>query len=292
MINYVIGDNVFELNVNDIVYVKAVVNGYFGVVKKIEEDICRDSDEPYAIRKIVIHRPHHYDDKTFIVNSEYTMDRYAGITKIPKDLFGSMVLYKEKLYKVLFFDISKTFPLRIENAKTKYNEWIGANDFIYVNWRKDDVENVNAENYHKCVWNNADNKLKEAEKTEKAFEGVEFNMDTRTLVDILRQERDIFKTAVNEKCCSLYRPENQITINSDGVKVTYARCGDLVASSRCHDDDKFDMWTGAKIALERLEKKFIEKAEREKKEKLLNNWYDSLTEEMKEFVKKKLQEEK
>lgn len=155
---------------------------------------------------------------------------------------------------------------------------------------------VNTENYHKCVWNNVNNKLKEAEKTGKAFKGVEFYMtmpfifDRTRLDEILAREKT--KMKLNEKYGWFSRPENQIVINTDGVKVTYARCGDLVASSKCHDDDKFDAWTGAKIALERLEKKFIEKAEREKKEKLLNNWYDSLTEEKKEFVKKKLQEEK
>ena len=43
-----------------------------------------------------------------------------------------------------------------------------------------------------------------------------------------------------------------IDIITDG-KETRERYGDKVGVARCHPDDKFDIFTGAKLALERLE---------------------------------------
>lgn len=43
-----------------------------------------------------------------------------------------------------------------------------------------------------------------------------------------------------------------VVIYVDGNKVV-ARCGDKEGIARCHPDDTFDFYTGAKIALERLE---------------------------------------
>lgn len=43
-----------------------------------------------------------------------------------------------------------------------------------------------------------------------------------------------------------------VVIYVDGNKVV-ARCGDKEGVARCHPDDDFDFYTGAKLALERLE---------------------------------------
>ena len=43
-----------------------------------------------------------------------------------------------------------------------------------------------------------------------------------------------------------------VVIDVDGNKVV-ARCGDKEGAARCHPDDDFDFYTGAKLALERLE---------------------------------------
>ena len=44
----------------------------------------------------------------------------------------------------------------------------------------------------------------------------------------------------------------RVVINVDGNKVI-ARCGDKNGFARCHPDDTFDFYVGAKLALERLE---------------------------------------
>ena len=44
----------------------------------------------------------------------------------------------------------------------------------------------------------------------------------------------------------------RVVINVDGNKVI-AHCGDKKGVARCHPDDDFDFYTGAKLALERLE---------------------------------------
>ena len=44
----------------------------------------------------------------------------------------------------------------------------------------------------------------------------------------------------------------RLVINVDGNKVV-ARCGDKNGVARCHPDDAFDFYVGAKLALERLE---------------------------------------
>lgn len=44
-----------------------------------------------------------------------------------------------------------------------------------------------------------------------------------------------------------------VVIDVDGNKVV-ARCGDKKGVARCHPDDDFDFYIGAKLALERLEK--------------------------------------
>lgn len=44
----------------------------------------------------------------------------------------------------------------------------------------------------------------------------------------------------------------RVVINVEGNKVV-ARCGDKEGVARCHQDDTFDFFVGAKLALERLE---------------------------------------
>ena len=44
----------------------------------------------------------------------------------------------------------------------------------------------------------------------------------------------------------------RVVIDVDGNKVT-ARCGDKYGVARCHPDDDFDFFVGAKLALDRLE---------------------------------------
>lgn len=48
------------------------------------------------------------------------------------------------------------------------------------------------------------------------------------------------------------RMDKRVVIDVDGNKVI-ARCGDKEGVARCHTDDAFDFYTGAKLALERLE---------------------------------------
>ena len=73
---------------------------------------------------------------------------------------------------------------------------------------------------------------------------------------------------------------NKIYITSDGVKTVTARYGEIVATARCHDDDEFDIFKGARIALDRLEKAFEER----KRIEMLDGWYNSLSSEKKQYL--------
>lgn len=88
-------------------------------------------------------------------------------------------------------------------------------------------------------------------------------------------------------------PENnKITLLTDGVKVVKARCGWITATARCHDDDTFDFFTGAKIALERLEAKVKKAQEDAAFEQARKAWKDKLTDEERKYLKSFIDESK
>lgn len=58
--------------------------------------------------------------------------------------------------------------------------------------------------------------------------------------------------------------EKKITIKCDGNKVI-AKMGKQIGEAKCHEDDEFDYYTGARLALDRLFKK--DKNEKDKNEK-------------------------
>lgn len=86
--------------------------------------------------------------------------------------------------------------------------------------------------------------------------------------------------------------DNRITLVTDGVKVVKARCGWIIATARCHDDDTFDFFTGAKIALERLEAKVKKAQEEAAFEQARKAWKDKLTDEERKYLKSFIDESK
>lgn len=85
---------------------------------------------------------------------------------------------------------------------------------------------------------------------------------------------------------------NRITLVTDGVKVVKARCGWITATAKCHDDDTFDFFTGAKIALERLEAKVKKAQEEAAFEQARNAWKNKLTDEERKYFKSFIDEAK
>lgn len=86
--------------------------------------------------------------------------------------------------------------------------------------------------------------------------------------------------------------DNRITLVTDGVKVVNARCGWITATARCHDDDTFDFFTGAKIALERLEAEVKKAQEEAAFEQARKAWKDKLTDEERKYFKSFIDEAK
>ena len=82
-----------------------------------------------------------------------------------------------------------------------------------------------------------------------------FETDMDIDIDNIRQINFVSKIEDRDKKNSRPMPD-KITIVSDGVKKVQAISGMVEGTANCHPGDKFDIFAGAKIALDRLEKRF------------------------------------
>ena len=99
----------------------------------------------------------------------------------------------------------------------------------------------------------------------------------KIIADVYKDKNtEDIKKMINDR----YGIPHKIYITSDGVKTVTARYGEIVATARCHDDDEFDIFKGARIALGRLEKAFEER----KRIEMLDGWYNSLSSEKKQYL--------
>lgn len=82
-----------------------------------------------------------------------------------------------------------------------------------------------------------------------------FEIDMDIDIDNIRQINFVPKIEDRDKKSARPMPD-KITIVSDGVKKVQAISGMVEGIANCHPGDKFDIFAGAKIALDRLEKRF------------------------------------
>lgn len=194
-------------------------------------------------------------------------DRSDRFIKVPEVNVGDFLITDENVYTVLeVHDMSMMAP--------RHRKWITIVD------AKDVVSgkriDVTADKFIE---------LKDAVRvkglgTVGSFKGgknMKYDEIIKIIVDVYKDKNtEDVKKMLNDR----YGVPYKIYITSDGVKTVTARYGEIVATARCHDDDEFDIFKGAKIALDRLEKAVAER----KRTLMLDGWYNSLSSEKKQYL--------
>ena len=194
-------------------------------------------------------------------------DRSDRFIKVPEVNVGDFLITDENVYTVLeVHDMCKTAPI--------HRKWITIVDTKdVISGKRIDVTADKFMEFKDAV------RVK-GFGTVDSFKGgknMKYDEIVKIIVDVYKDKNtEDVKKMINDR----HGVPHKIYITSDGVKTVTARYGECVATAKCHDDDEFDIFKGARIALDRLEKAVAER----KRIEMLDGWYNSLSSEKKQYL--------